>query len=82
MTYAQAPIPYLMGVTTDAYTTASKSSLANVIVFNLHEERIELRNLTAGFPTLCCDECPLIPPASNATVPFAKLSAATRTIDC
>ncbi|RQM19404.1 hypothetical protein B5M09_004645 [Aphanomyces astaci] len=71
--YAHAPIPYLMGVTTDAYSKAS-SIITNAIVFNLHEERIELRNLTDGFPTLCCDACPVIPPASTATVPFAKLS--------
>ncbi|RHY92119.1 hypothetical protein DYB37_002048 [Aphanomyces astaci] len=70
--YAHAPIPYLMGVTTDAYSKAS--SITNAIVFNLHEERIELRNLTDGFPTLCCDACPIIPHASTATVPFAKLS--------
>ncbi|RHY33657.1 hypothetical protein DYB32_007973 [Aphanomyces invadans] len=76
LSYAQAPIPYLLGLTTDAY---SRAALTNAIVFNLHEERIELHNLYAGFPTLCCDECPFIPPESNAAVPFAKLASSART---
>ncbi|ETW00454.1 hypothetical protein, variant 1 [Aphanomyces invadans] len=75
LSYAQAPIPYLLGLTTDAY---SRAALTNAIVFNLHEERIELHNLYAGFPTLCCDECPFIPPESNAAVPFAKLASSAR----
>ncbi|KAF0687084.1 Aste57867_21165 [Aphanomyces stellatus] len=67
--YAQAPIPFLMGMSSAHYKSAS---LANVVVFNLQDERIELRHLATGFPTLA-DECHDIPAAANSMVNFAKL---------
>ncbi|KAH9097461.1 hypothetical protein LEN26_016991 [Aphanomyces euteiches] len=72
--YIQAPIPYLMGITPSQYAQCT-DTISNAIVFNLLEERLELRQLTTGFVTLC-DECPTMPASSSSTVVFSKLSAA------
>ncbi|OQR83276.1 hypothetical protein ACHHYP_14907 [Achlya hypogyna] len=71
--YANAPIPYLLGVPPDEYAELAPK-LSNVVAFQLNTGTVQFRRLTADLPTLC-DELPLAPATSE--VPFSRLASPT-----